>query len=101
VYVAFMVLHGLWVFSVVVRLVSGKGCVVWLKYLFMLKILNKVYLPEFVDGWRSPMVIVRFLKPNVVQLAMPESGVIVRKAHVSQLKPYYQKSVGGPHTDVK
>ena len=51
--------------------------------------------------WSVPMVIVRFLKPNVVQLAMPESGVIIRKAHVSQLKPYYQKSVGGQHTDVK
>ena len=51
--------------------------------------------------WSVPLVIVRFLKPNVVQLAMPESGVIVRKAHVSQLKPYYQKGVGGQHTDVK
>ena len=29
VYVVFMVLHGLWAFSVVVRLVSGNGCVVW------------------------------------------------------------------------
>ena len=45
--------------------------------------------------WSVPMVIVRFLKPNVVQLAMPESGVIIRKAHVSQLKSYYQKSVDG------
>jgi hypothetical protein len=30
-YVVFPVLHGLWSFSVVVRLVSGIGCVVWLK----------------------------------------------------------------------
>ena len=37
-YVVFTVLHGLWTFSVVVRLVSGKGCVVWLKYLSVLKI---------------------------------------------------------------
>ena len=51
-YVVFTVLHGSWAFSVVVRLVSGKGCVVWLKYLFVLKILNKIYMPEFVEGWR-------------------------------------------------
>jgi hypothetical protein len=44
--------------------------------------------------WSAPMVIERFLKPTVVQLAMPESGVIVRKAHVSQLKPY-KESVNG------
>jgi hypothetical protein len=51
--------------------------------------------------WSVPLVIVRFLKPNMVQLAMPESGVIVRKTHVSQLKPYYQKGARGQHTDVK
>jgi len=51
--VLFGVLHGLWAFSVVVRLVSGSGCVVWLKYLFVLKMLNKFYIPEFVDGWWS------------------------------------------------
>ena len=32
VYVVFTVLHWLWAFSVVVRLVRGNGCVVWLKY---------------------------------------------------------------------
>ena len=51
--------------------------------------------------WSVPLEIIRFLKPNVVQLAMPETGVIVRKAHVSQLKPYYQKGVRGQHNDVK
>ena len=49
--------------------------------------------------WSITLVIVRFLKPNVVQLAKPESGVIVRKAHVSQLKTYYQKGVRAQHTD--
>ena len=34
------------------------------------------------------MVIVQFLRPNVVQLAVAESGVLARKAHVSQLKKY-------------
>jgi len=34
------------------------------------------------------MVIVKFLKPSVVQLAVAESGVLARKAHVSQLKRY-------------
>jgi hypothetical protein len=38
--------------------------------------------------WSKPVVIVKFLTPNVVQLANPETGVIVRKAHVSQLKVY-------------
>jgi len=35
------------------------------------------------------MVIVKFLKPSVVQLAVAESGVLARKAHVSQIKKYY------------
>ena len=38
--------------------------------------------------WSKPMVIVKFLRPNVVQLAVAESGVLARKAHVSQLKRY-------------
>ena len=37
----------------------------------------------------KPMVIVKFLKPSVVRLAFAESGVLARKAHVSQLKKYY------------
>jgi hypothetical protein len=36
-----------------------------------------------------PVVIVRFLKPNVVELAWPETGIVVKKAHVSQIKKYY------------
>ena len=38
--------------------------------------------------WSKPMVIVQFLRSNVVQLAVAESGVLARKAHVSQLKEY-------------
>ena len=38
--------------------------------------------------WSKPMVIVKFLRPNFVQLAVAESGVLARKAHVSQLKKY-------------
>ena len=41
--VVFTVLHGLWAFSVVVRLVSGSGCVVWLKYFSVLKILVNLH----------------------------------------------------------
>ena len=37
----------------------------------------------------KPMVNVKFLKPSVVPLAIAESGVLARKAHVSQLKKYY------------
>jgi len=36
--------------------------------------------------WSKPMVTVKFLRPNVVQLAVAESAVLARKAHVSQLK---------------
>jgi hypothetical protein len=39
--------------------------------------------------WSRPVVIARFLKPNVVQLAMPDTGVIVKKAHLSQIKRYH------------
>ena len=50
VYVVFKVLHGLW--RLVWRLVSGKGCVVGLKYLSVL-ILGKVYILKFLGGWWS------------------------------------------------
>jgi hypothetical protein len=33
--------------------------------------------------WSEPMAFVKFLKPNVVQLAIAESGMLARKAHVS------------------
>jgi hypothetical protein len=36
--------------------------------------------------WSKPMVITKFLKSNVVQLANVRTGVVVRKAHVCQLK---------------
>ena len=34
----------------------------------------------------KPLIIAKFVKPNVVLLAIPDTGVIVRRAHVSQLK---------------
>jgi hypothetical protein len=36
--------------------------------------------------WSKPMVIVKEIRPNVVLLAHPDTGVIARRAHVSQLK---------------
>ena len=47
------ILHWLWAFSVVVWLVRGNRCVVWLKYLSLSTNFNKFYIPEFVDGWMS------------------------------------------------
>jgi hypothetical protein len=38
--------------------------------------------------WSTPVVIVKFARPNVVLLANRETGVSVRRAHVSQLKPF-------------
>jgi len=37
--------------------------------------------------WSKPLVISSEVRPNVVLLADPSSGTIVRRAHVSQLKP--------------
>jgi hypothetical protein len=42
----------------------------------------------FLLKWSKPVIIAKVLRPNVVFLANPHMGVIVRKAHVSQLKPY-------------
>jgi hypothetical protein len=36
-------------------------------------------------------VIAKIIRSNVVLLADPATGVIVRIAHVSQLKPYYRQ----------
>jgi hypothetical protein len=38
--------------------------------------------------WSRPVVVARIVRPNVVLLANPDTGVVVRRAHVSQLKPY-------------
>jgi hypothetical protein len=38
--------------------------------------------------WSKPVVIAKIVGPNVVLLANPDTGVIIRKAHVSQLKKY-------------
>jgi len=38
--------------------------------------------------WSEPLVIAKVVNSNNVSLANPNTGVIVRKAHVSQLKPY-------------
>lgn len=41
------------------------------------------------NRWSNPMVIARFLTRVTVRLANPETGVLLREAHVSQLKKYY------------
>jgi hypothetical protein len=40
--------------------------------------------------WSKPMIIAKFLKPNAVQLANDDTGVVVKKAHVCQLKRYHK-----------
>jgi hypothetical protein len=40
--------------------------------------------------WSKPHVIAKLVRPNVVLLANPETGVIIRKAHVTQLMPYFK-----------
>jgi hypothetical protein len=48
------------------------------------KILNRS--AKIADKWSDPFTIAKFLTNVTVQMANPETGVIVRKAHVSQLK---------------
>jgi len=45
--------------------------------------------PKLELRWSKPMVITKLLKPNV-QLANAETGVVVRKVHVCQLKRYHE-----------
>jgi transposase InsO family protein len=40
--------------------------------------------------WSVPFKIARYTSPVTVSLANPETGVVVKKAHVSQLKRYFQ-----------
>lgn len=39
--------------------------------------------------WSEPLVVAKYLTEVTVELANPDTGVIVRKAHVSQLKRYF------------
>jgi len=41
---------------------------------------------KMVLRWSEPMVIAKEIRPNVVLLARPDTGVVVRRVHVSQLK---------------
>ena len=43
---------------------------------------------KFLMRWSDPLVIAKFVATNTLLLANPDTGVIVRRAHVSQLKPY-------------
>jgi hypothetical protein len=38
--------------------------------------------------WSKPVVIARIVRPNVILWANPDTGVIIIRAHVSQLKPF-------------
>ena len=38
--------------------------------------------------WSKPVVAAKIVRPSVVLLANPDTRVIIRKAHVTQLKPY-------------
>jgi hypothetical protein len=41
------------------------------------------------NKWSDPLLITRFLTHVTVQIANPDTGVIVSKTHVSQLKRYF------------
>ena len=40
--------------------------------------------------WSAPVKVAKVIRPNVVLLANPDTGVIIRRAHVSQLKACVQ-----------
>jgi len=40
--------------------------------------------------WSVPVTIGKMVRPNVVLLANPDTGVIIRRAHASQLKPCHK-----------
>ena len=42
---------------------------------------------KFLMWWSNPLVLAKFVATNTVLLANPDIGVIIRRAHVSQLKP--------------
>jgi hypothetical protein len=44
---------------------------------------------KIASKWAGPFVVVKFLTKVKVQLANPDTGVIVKKAHVSQIKKYF------------
>lgn len=43
---------------------------------------------KFLLRWSKPVTIAKIVRLNVVLLVNPETGVIVRGAHVSQLKAF-------------
>jgi hypothetical protein len=45
------------------------------------------------NKWSAPLMIAKFLSAVTVQLANPDTGVMVRKAHVSQLERYFQGDI--------
>jgi len=47
------------------------------------------YFGQHLLRWSRPSNIGKFVRHNVVLLANPDTGVIIRRAHVSQLKPCY------------
>jgi hypothetical protein len=40
---------------------------------------------KLMNRWSEPLIIAKFTMPNVVLLANPDTGVIIRRADVSQL----------------
>jgi len=38
--------------------------------------------------WSRPVVIAKMIRPNIALLENPDTGVVIRRAHVSQLKKY-------------
>jgi hypothetical protein len=73
----------------VVSLVYKAGDTVVCKLVTASSKANKI-LAKLSLMWSKPVVISKVIQPNVVLLANPETGVVVRRAHVCQIKKYVQ-----------
>jgi len=45
---------------------------------------------KFLLKWSKPAIIAKIVQPNMGLLVNPETGGIIREAHVSQLQPFVQ-----------
>jgi hypothetical protein len=54
----------------------------------------KKYCAKLSNKWSSPLLIARFLTVVTAQLANPETGVMVKKAHVTHLMRYFRQNTG-------
>lgn len=61
------------------------------------KAINKINA-KLLPLWSKPTIIPAYTSPVTVVLADPKTGQVLRRAHVSQLKHYFNPNQGIPPT---